>query len=771
MQESAFTPIREEITRKKQRSEEPRTAEERDEAGERPMNLTDYWLSLRLSVQEKIKPDVLATEDRERIKLMNELITPELMREYKDILKEFAKKAGATPDHPKREYIDVENEEMRFVIQQWIEKLLNEVKGKRELGLSDDEIDELRAQCWMFFDAAGNVMNTRSLEKDIRQFDAERKVDEMTDTQKDAARAELVTDLQSRFPLSKDEIEILIGLIETKQGNEEPYSPKLLVETLMRLWDEYGLGKQKKAIAGISLGHLLGEGARSFAPSMFQNLMTGDRLNVAVFLEYLGLNEVSRLVDSKTRIELARVMKDVNSAINERITDSLFFQEFEFIHEKSLGEVFATLERGKESTERLIEDTISQFAPMLAGIGMSLAFLTKINPILGAVGLGGMPVMYYISKRQNAKISPMYERERREGEKIATRIGTIKSGFEEVKTSPESPAIARHVREQLDTKDALSIARYIEMIKTDYLRFIPFTVSEAVAACVGGVLQQTGAISGGEVLANVIYTGRLNEPVQRLVELYFDRFARYIQDIQRMDEILGKYEELDLPEGEKEKERVPVSQLKDHSISIRGLRYKNILSGVNLDVPQGEFLSIAGASGAGKSTLLRNMVGLYRPDGGSVAMGGVPIDRVKRYGKESLYSVMSYCNQTPQLFEAMTLRENLVLWSREAVDDARIRQILSDLDLEKFADHLDEEVKHVSGGERVRIGLARTLIKGAKVMLLDEPTSSLDSQAATEVIRIIREIHVKYPETTIICVSHDEALLGASDRSVNVKDL
>ena len=278
-------------------------------------------------------------------------------------------------------------------------------------------------------------------------------------------------------------------------------------------------------------------------------------------------------------------------------------------------------------------------------------------------------------------------------------------------------------------------------------------------------------ISGGAVLSSIIYSERLNRPIQELVHLYFNQFSRYIQDIQRMDEILGKYEKLDLPEGEKEKDRVPVSELENFDISIRNLRYKNILRGVSLDIKQGEFLTIAGASGAGKSTLLRNLVGLYKPDGGEIEIGGVKNDRVKKYGQESLYSAMSYCNQNPQIFEGMTLRENLLLWSKEGVEDEKIKRVLKDLHLDKFIDKLDEEAKHLSGGEKVRIGVARTLIKGAKIMLLDEPTASLDSQAATEVIKIISEINEKYPDTTIICVSHDEALIKTSKRSVNMAEL
>ena len=221
--------------------------------------------------------------------------------------------------------------------------------------------------------------------------------------------------------------------------------------------------------------------------------------------------------------------------------------------------------------------------------------------------------MYSIAKKQNARIAPMYEKEKREGEKIATRLGSLKSGFEEVKTSSETPTIASHIKEQMNVRDTLSTQRSIEEAKMHLKEMIPFDISTVVAAGVGGALQDAGMISGGAILSNVLYTNMLNRPIQDLVHLYFSRFSRYVQDIQRMDEILGEYEKLDLPEGEKEKIRLPVSELHHFDISIKDLHYKDILRGINIDIKQGEFLTISGTSGAGKSTLLTNLVGLYRP--------------------------------------------------------------------------------------------------------------------------------------------------------------
>lgn len=910
-----FNPLKQEITRnKKTPVTEPITIREHDEVEEKPLTLKDYWLSLRQSIQQKLIIEKPTTEEQERTKLLSELITPELMTGYKQILKDFNEKVKKSAEHPQREFIDIDGEELSNSIESWIENLVNEVKSRKETGLEEGDIEELRAQCWLLFDSVGSVMNTKSLERDVTDFyikkkqeleeekrrlvkehqeteegpliledhlsslcqsiqeksietEEERKeiksLDELippqlmneyqkileifnskveeikkhsqhesidinekefsdyienwigklisaveskkgnnleensieelraqcwllfdsiatlknTESQEENIyhnkefEAELIKDLQNRYPFDKTEVEILVDLIKSEKGGDKNYSLRILVETIARLWSEYKLGEKKGTIAKISLGYLLSKGVESFAPSLFQNIMAQDKFNLTVFLEYFGLNKISEVIDAKTEIELAKVMNEINHQINERIINSLFFQEFEFIHEKSLGEIFATLERGKNSTEQILQYTISKFAPTLAGIAMSLAFLTKINPALGAIGIGSLPIMYKIAKKQNEQIWPMYEQEKIQGEKIATRVGAIKSGFEEVKTSPATPTIATHVKKQMDDKDTLSLQRFIEETKMRLKRMIPFDVSTIAAAGMGGALQEARMISGGAVLSNIIYSNQLNWPVQELVELYFNRFSRYIQDIQRMDEIFGQYEKLDLPEGEKEKDRMPVSKLENFDISIKNLWYKNILRGVSLDIKQGEFITIAGASGAGKSTLLRNLVGLYKSDSGEIEVGRVKNDSVKKYGKESLYSIMSYCNQNPQIFDGMTLRENLLLWSKEEVDDEKIKKVLEDLHLDKFVGKLDEEAKNLSGGEKVRIGVARTLIKGAKIMLLDEPTASLDSQAATEVRKIISEINEKYPDTTIICVSHDEELIKTSKRSVNMTEL
>jgi ABC-type multidrug transport system fused ATPase/permease subunit len=768
----SFHSIHGEIEEKKEAAKvKPLTAAEHESGEEKPMSLADHWLTLRRSIEEKISPVPPETpEEKVTAKLLSELVTPSLLKDYKTILKNLNDKAKISSEHSQREFIDLD-EDFYEDVEKWIDGLVNEVRGQNETGFDEAGIEELRAECWLYFDSLAIVMNTKSLESDAAEFYENNKFKQADDAGKKKISAELVAELQARYPMTKGEIGALVELVTAEQDKKD-ISPTILVKMIGRLWEEYELGDKKASIAKISGGYLLAKGIESFAPSLFQNLIAHDKFNVAVFLEYFGLHKVSDLIKTKTDIEMGKLMMELEHQINERITNSLFFQEFEFIHEKSLGEIYTSLERGKTAITELLREVFSEFAPTLSGVAMSAAFLAKINPILGGIGLCGLPVMYQIAKRHNRKIDAIYEQEKDQQADVTTRLGAVKSGFEEVKTSPNAPEIAQETKELMNKKDALSLRRYVERMKLGLTSMIPFDVSTVISAAVGGAFQEAGMISGGAVLSNIQYGDQLNRPVRELVGMYFNHFVGYIRDIERMDEVLGEYEKLDLPEGDKEAGRVPVSGLENFDISISNLRFKNILRGLSLEIKQGEYVSIAGASGAGKSTLLRNLVGLYRPEGGEIKIGGVPNDKIQKYGPDSIYSAMAYCNQSPQIFEGMTLRENLLLWSKdETVDDDKIKRVLADLHLEKLAGSLDEKVKTLSGGEKVRFGLARTLIKGAKIILLDEPTSSMDSENATEVRKVIGEIHAKYPATTIVCVSHDEALLKASGRTINITEL
>ncbi|HLD24292.1 MAG TPA: ATP-binding cassette domain-containing protein, partial [Patescibacteria group bacterium] len=256
-------------------------------------------------------------------------------------------------------------------------------------------------------------------------------------------------------------------------------------------------------------------------------------------------------------------------------------------------------------------------------------------------------------------------------------------------------------------------------------------------------------------LTTLALEGYNSEIVEELIHTYTDKIQPALQDIKRMDELLGPYDSVDTPDGPREQARIPVSAMKRFDISIKNLQFKNILNNVSLDIPQGSFVTIKGPSGIGKTTFMRHMLGLFNAEKGAVQYGGRDLDSIKKYGEQSIYSKLAYANQNPQYFENMTLRENLLLWTQSRVPDAKLMDVLHDLKLDHIADRMDSKVKHFSGGELRRIGIARALIKDPKVLFLDEPTSNLDEASAKQVLEIVQEMRRKRPDMTVVAVTHD----------------
>jgi phospholipid/cholesterol/gamma-HCH transport system ATP-binding protein len=197
-------------------------------------------------------------------------------------------------------------------------------------------------------------------------------------------------------------------------------------------------------------------------------------------------------------------------------------------------------------------------------------------------------------------------------------------------------------------------------------------------------------------------------------------------------------------------------------ISIRGLEKSfgdnHVLRNINLDISQGENLAVLGRSGTGKSVLIKIMVGLLKPDSGSVKVLGLEPDKLSLKELEALRLKIGFSFQNSALYDSMTVRENLAFPLQRnakklsaAEVDAAVRKVLEAVGLSKAIDQLPSEL---SGGQRKRIGIARTLILQPEIMLYDEPTAGLDPITSMEINNLINEVQQTY-HTTAIIITHD----------------
>ncbi len=197
-------------------------------------------------------------------------------------------------------------------------------------------------------------------------------------------------------------------------------------------------------------------------------------------------------------------------------------------------------------------------------------------------------------------------------------------------------------------------------------------------------------------------------------------------------------------------------------ITIKGLKKSfdgnAVLRGADLELYKGENLVVLGRSGTGKSVLIKIISGLIRPDAGKVNVLGQDIAGIKEKDLQELRIRVGFSFQNSALYDSMTVRKNLEFplvrnkkgLSRKEVDDA-VETVLEAVGLEQAINQMPAEL---SGGQRKRIGIARTLILNPEIMLYDEPTAGLDPITCTEINSLINEVQQRYKTSSII-ITHD----------------
>jgi putative ABC transport system ATP-binding protein len=202
----------------------------------------------------------------------------------------------------------------------------------------------------------------------------------------------------------------------------------------------------------------------------------------------------------------------------------------------------------------------------------------------------------------------------------------------------------------------------------------------------------------------------------------------------------------------------------------RGKQSVEVLHGIDLDIPEGDFVALMGPSGSGKTTLLNLIGGLDSPSGGVLMIDG---DRIEEHSNNELAAwraaTVGFIFQSYNLMPVLSALKNveLPLLLTDMSRSERVRRAEVALELVGLSDRAGHKPNELSGGQQQRVAIARALVSDPRILICDEPTGDLDRKTADEVLGLLQRLNKEFGKT-IVMVTHDPAAAKYAKRTVHL---
>jgi putative ABC transport system ATP-binding protein len=208
-----------------------------------------------------------------------------------------------------------------------------------------------------------------------------------------------------------------------------------------------------------------------------------------------------------------------------------------------------------------------------------------------------------------------------------------------------------------------------------------------------------------------------------------------------------------------------------HKVFTRGGERIDVLKGVNLEIPQGDFLALMGPSGSGKTTLLNLLGGLDTPSEGSITVGGDRLDklsgaRLSSWRARHIGFVFQLYNLLPVLTAARNVELPLLLTNLGRVE--RRKRVEVALKVVGLGERMNHYPRQLSGGQEQRVGIARAIVTDPTLLLCDEPTGDLDRKSGDEILDLLQALNSQHGKT-IVMVTHDPVAASRATRTLHLE--
>ena len=203
---------------------------------------------------------------------------------------------------------------------------------------------------------------------------------------------------------------------------------------------------------------------------------------------------------------------------------------------------------------------------------------------------------------------------------------------------------------------------------------------------------------------------------------------------------------------------------------VRGKQRVEVLHGLNIDIPQGDFVALMGPSGSGKTTLLNLIGGLDQPSSGEISIDGKRIDQLSsgelaKWRAHNVGFVFQFYNLMPVLTAQGNVELPLLLTNLNAAK--RKQNVSIALEVVGLADRAHHKPRELSGGQEQRVAIARAIVSDPQLLVCDEPTGDLDRKTADEILTLLQTLNRKHGKT-IVMVTHDPRAAEYANRTLHL---
>ena len=460
--------------------------------------------------------------------------------------------------------------------------------------------------------------------------------------------------------------------------------------------------------------------------------------------------------------------QNITRLMRKRVYNHLLTMENQFFENEHVGRIVSRVMGDVDAVEHLITGGVEQLivsAMTLIGIA---AILFRINWQLALFSLIPIPFLVLVMTGFGSKVRLVYRSVREKAAEVTGKLDDSVAGITVVKSFAREPEEQSWFARQLDEYFKMNMEATVLWVS--YFPMISFItgIGSVMILWLGGQQIIGGVLTIGELVAFNSYLGQFYSPVMQISRLSV-QLQRSLASVDRVFELIDREPKI---------KDAPNAQEKSHiegRIEFRNVHFsyepgQPVLHGISFVANPGEMIALVGPSGSGKSTITNLIPRFYDVDQGSILVDGLD---VRQWKLASLRSHIGMVLQDTFLFNG-TARENLRYGRLDATDEeiieaakaARIHEFLASLP-QGYDTQLGERGVKLSGGQRQRLSIARTILKDPKILILDEATSSVDSEVESLIQEALEEL---MKNRTTIVIAHRLSTIKNADRIIAIKD-